>query len=65
MNWKIGKILVKLYTALYLRCSTQTVSNLVMNINSLTRFKAKNEAKKVPSNTIKYHQTKTKLSYTI
>ena len=35
-----------------------------LNINSLARFKAKKEAKKLPSN-IKYYQTKTKLSYII
>ena len=35
-----------------------------MNINSLARFKAKKEAKKLPSN-IKSYQTKTKLSYII
>ena len=47
-----------------LRLSHKLFQTLVVNINSLARRKARNEAEKL-SNTIKYCETKTKSTYII
>ena len=48
-----------------LRLSHKLFQTLVVNINSLACLKARNEAEKLLSNTIKYCETKTKSTYII